>query len=68
MVEDRKADPPTGKLGAGLLLANRLKGMSLDLRVQRLNSFVTKCVLYDEALSATQVSLVKDEENDLVSD
>lgn len=41
--------------------------MSLDLRAEKLASFVPKSVLYDEALSATKVELVKDEDTDLVS-
>ena len=37
----------------------------MDERAQRLASFVPGRLLYDEALSATQVTLVKDQETDL---
>ena len=49
------------------LLTQRLSGLSLDDRANKLAGFMPKSVLYDEALSATQVTLVKDEETDLVS-
>ena len=35
------------------LLTQRLQGMSLDQRAERLGGFKPKSVLYDEALSAT---------------
>ena len=57
----------TGRARAAQLLTHRLAGMSLDDRAEKLASFVPKSVLYDEALSATKVELVKDEETDLVS-
>lgn len=57
----------TGRTGAGLMLAQRLQGLSLDERATKLAGFVPKKTLYDEALSATQVTLVRDEETDLVS-
>ena len=37
----------------------------MDQRAERLAKFVPGKVLYDEALSATKVTLVKDEESDL---
>jgi len=37
------------------------------MRAEKLASFVPKTVLYDEALSATKVTLVRDEDTDLVS-
>lgn len=66
MVEKSNADY-TQRGAAAMLLTNKLQGMSLDDRASRLSSFVPKSVLYDEALSATKVELVKDEETDLVS-
>ena len=63
MVEEN----PQGKAAMGMMLASKLQGLSLDARAEKLSSFVPKSVLYDEALSATQVTLVKDEETDLVS-
>lgn len=54
-----------GKEKLGMMLAERLSGLSLDQRAEKLSSFTPKSVLYDEALSATQVTLVKDEETDL---
>jgi len=47
------------------MLANRLQGLSLDQRAEKLASFVPGKVLYDEALSATKVTMVKDAETDL---
>ena len=55
------------KAGAGRMLASRLQTLSLDDRAEKLAAFVPTQVLYDEALSATKVTLVKDEESDLVS-
>ena len=62
-----EANPDQGgrRAGAGLLLAQRLQGLSLDQRAEKLASFVPGKLLYDEALSATQVTLVKDQETDL---
>lgn len=37
----------------------------MDERAEKLAGFVPKKTLYDEALSATQVTLVRDEETDL---
>lgn len=58
---------PKGRARAGQMLAQQLGSLSLDARANKLASFVPQTVLYDEALSATQVTLVKDEETDLVS-
>ena len=61
-----EANPEGGRrAGAGLLLAQRLQGLSLGERTNKLASFTPSKLLYDEALSATQVTLVKDEETDL---
>ena len=65
MVEQN--DNSGGRQGLGFILSQKLKGLSLDDRVAKLATFTPKSVLYDEALSATQVTLVKDEETDLVS-
>ena len=68
MVEANDEDRANNaRAGAGLMLAQRLQGLSLDERSERLAQFVPQKTLYDEALSATQVQLVKDEETDLVS-
>lgn len=56
---------PKGRARAGQMLAQQLGSLSLDARANKLASFVPQTVLYDEALSATQVTLVKDEETDL---
>jgi len=66
MVENNEEDY-AGRARAAQLLTQRLQGLSLDARAEKLSGFVPKSVLYDEALSATQVMLVKDEETDLVS-
>ena len=61
-----EANPEEGRrAGAGLLLAQRLQGLSLDARANRLAGFTPGRLLYDEALSATQVTLVKDDKADL---
>ena len=49
------------------MLAQRLGGLSLEERSNKLAAMVPGKVLYDEALSATKVTMVKDEETDLVS-
>mmetsp|Transcript_23087 Transcript_23087/g.30731 ORF Transcript_23087/g.30731 Transcript_23087/m.30731 type:complete len:142 (-) Transcript_23087:818-1243(-) len=64
MVENNEEDY-AGRARAAQLLTQRLQGLSLDARAEKLSGFVPKSVLYDEALSATQVMLVKDEETDL---
>ena len=61
-----EANPGEGRrAGAGLMLAQRLQGLSLEDRTNRLAGFTPGRLIHDEALSATQVSLVKDEETDL---
>ena len=61
-----EANPGEGRrAGAGLLLAQRLQGLNLEERTNRLAGFTPGKLLYDEALSATQVTLVKDDETDL---
>ena len=49
------------------MLAQRLGGLSLEERCHKLGAMTHGKVLYDEALSATKVTMVKDEETDLVS-
>lgn len=47
------------------MLAQRLGGLSLEERCHKLGAMTHGKVLYDEALSATKVTMVKDEETDL---
>ena len=52
---------------AGVLLANKLNGLSMDERTNCLAAFQPKKVIYDVALAATKVELMHDEESDQVS-
>lgn len=52
MVEANDAEY-MGRARAAQLLTQKLQGLSLDARAEKLSGFVPKSVLYDEALSAT---------------
>ena len=52
---------------AGVLLANKLSGLSMDDRTSTLAAFQPKKVIYDVALAATKVELMHDDATDQVS-